>query len=223
MYTCHHFRIKLTTTASVQTLSQSTKQLPSSIPVVSPHHQSSIDDIAYHSRGLHSRRHTPSLSFILRFIDSNQQREQTKFMKIISTEAGDTPVTNTEVLAWLKEKKFQAPANTKQGEAEQEEIPTKQRLKPPKNTIAIATNVAKYIETSPPGLTSVDALQKLFQKLRHFKLSAPELLMIANIRPEAYAHLTPLIYDVYSRYDEAQLTVSFRTLSFFFFWPFFLF
>lgn len=134
-------------------------------------------------------------------------------MKIISTETGDTPVTNTEVLAWLKEKNFQAakpppPARTvaAEKEEEEEEVP-KPRIKPPKNTITIATNVAKYIETSPAGLTSVDALQKLFHKLSQFKLSAPELLMIANIRPDAYAHLTPLIYDVYTRFDETQLTV----------------
>lgn len=31
--------------------------------------------------------------------------------------------------------------------------------------------------------------------------------MIANVRPEAYAHLTALIGDVYNRFDENQLTV----------------
>lgn len=55
---------------------------------------------------------------------------------------------------------------------------------------------------------SVESLHKLFEKLGPYKLRSPELLMIANIRPEAYAHLTPLIADVYSRYTEDQLAVS---------------
>lgn len=38
--------------------------------------------------------------------------------------------------------------------------------------------------------------------------------MIVNIRPEAYAHLTPLITDVYSRYEEDQLVVRFNYLFF---------
>lgn len=33
--------------------------------------------------------------------------------------------------------------------------------------------------------------------------------MIANIRPEAYAHLTPLILNVYTRFEEQQLVVRF--------------
>lgn len=58
------------------------------------------------------------------------------------------------------------------------------------------------------ALVTPEALKLLFAKLAKFKLSGPELLMIANLRPEAYAHLTPLIYDVYTRFDETQLTVS---------------
>lgn len=33
--------------------------------------------------------------------------------------------------------------------------------------------------------------------------------MIANVRPEAYAHLTALIADVYNRFDETQISVSY--------------
>lgn len=59
-----------------------------------------------------------------------------------------------------------------------------------------------------PGTQTVAHVKELYEKLEKFKLSAPEKLVIANIRPEAYAHLTPLLVDVYSRFDEDQLYVS---------------
>lgn len=43
--------------------------------------------------------------------------------------------------------------------------------------------------------------------LKEFALSAPEVLMIANIRPEAYAHITPLIIDIHARFDDDQVYV----------------
>lgn len=52
------------------------------------------------------------------------------------------------------------------------------------------------------------SVQKMIAKLKPYKLHAPELVMIANIRPEAYAHLTALIADVHNRYEDQQLTVS---------------
>lgn len=57
-------------------------------------------------------------------------------------------------------------------------------------------------------------VKDLYGKLEKFKLSAPEKLMIANIRPEAYAHLTPLLVDVYSRFDEDEVYVRYQTISF---------
>ena len=59
-----------------------------------------------------------------------------------------------------------------------------------------------------PGSQTVESVKQLFSKLEKYKLSSPELLMIANIRPEAYAHLTALIADVHSRFDDDQLYVS---------------
>lgn len=50
----------------------------------------------------------------------------------------------------------------------------------------------------------------MFTALEKFNLSSTELLMIANIKPEAYAQLTPLIVDVHTRYDENQLYVSYE-------------
>lgn len=58
------------------------------------------------------------------------------------------------------------------------------------------------------GNETVQSVKSLFTKLERFKLSSPELLMIANIRPEGYAHLTPLLIDADSRFDEDQLYVS---------------
>lgn len=60
-------------------------------------------------------------------------------MKVISKEP--LPLTNPEVLAWLREKSFHdASANS-----------DSTLIKPPRNTISIANSVRKYIETSPAG------------------------------------------------------------------------
>lgn len=63
----------------------------------------------------------------------------------------------------------------------------------------------------PSANVSVEAMQKLFSKLEPFKLSRPELMMICNIRPEAYAHLTALIANDDVRFDENQLVVCYST------------
>lgn len=82
--------------------------------------------------------------------------------------------------------------------------------------IEIVPSIFSYHGTNPhpafyftpfQGNVSVSSLRKLYEKLEKFKLSKVEKLMIANIRPDAYAHLTPLIVDAYSRYDENQLYV----------------
>ncbi len=58
------------------------------------------------------------------------------------------------------------------------------------------------------GNQTVASVRKLFEELSKFNLTSPELLMIANIRPEAYAHITPLIVDIHNRFDEDQVYVS---------------
>ncbi|PXF49472.1 hypothetical protein BWQ96_00788 [Gracilariopsis chorda] len=116
-------------------------------------------------------------------------------MKILSNPDGDGLLTNAEVHEWLKEKKF---------ETARRDVP-EGVIKPPHSTASISRQVRQYIESSPAGNVSVSSLRKLYEKLEKFKLSKVEKLMIANIRPDAYAHLTPLIVDVYSRYDENQL------------------
>ncbi|CAN8062689.1 unnamed protein product [Agarophyton chilense] len=116
-------------------------------------------------------------------------------MKILSSPEGDGLLTNAEVHEWLKQKQFQT---------ERRDVP-EHEIKPPHATASISKQVQKYIETSPAGNITVASLGALFAKLEKFSLSAVEKLMIANIRPEAYAHLTPIIVDAFSRYDEDQL------------------
>ncbi|KAI0563135.1 RNA polymerase Rpb4 [Gracilaria domingensis] len=116
-------------------------------------------------------------------------------MKILSNPEGDGLLTNAEVREWLKEKKF---------ETERRHVP-EGVIKPPPGTASISKQVRKYIEASPAGNVSMASIRTLYERLEKFKLSSVEKLMIANIRPEAYAHLTPLIVDAYSRYDEDQL------------------
>lgn len=60
------------------------------------------------------------------------------------------------------------------------------------------------------------SVQKLFAGLQKFRLSSPELLMIANIRPEGYDQITPLIIDIRNRFDDDQVYVrcNFKTLGY---------
>lgn len=81
----------------------------------------------------------------------------------------------------------------------------KRTLRPPMNTESIARQLNKFFETCPSALVTNASLKKLYAKLKRFNLTTPELLMISNIRPEAYAHLEPLIVDVYSRFEEQQI------------------
>lgn len=53
-------------------------------------------------------------------------------------------------------------------------------------------------------------MRKLFEKLDKYKLSDPEKMMIANIRPEAYAHITPLVANIHERFDDDRIYVSWR-------------
>lgn len=70
-----------------------------------------------------------------------------------------------------------------------------------------------FLNLLPTAHVTPAHLEILFDKLIPYKLSPPELLMIANVRPESYAHLTALIADVYNRFDENQLSVSSVTSS----------
>lgn len=118
-------------------------------------------------------------------------------MKILSRAEGDGLLTNAEVRAWLKDKNFEVYRRDVEETA----------IRPPSSTATVARDVRQYIETSPAANVTVGSVKTLFEKLEKYKLSAPELMMIANIRPEGYAHLTPLIVDVYSRFEEDQLVV----------------
>lgn len=88
-------------------------------------------------------------------------------MKILSAPQGDGPLTNVEVLQWLREKNFD---NTKRNNDQGATI------NPPVVVANIAHQVRKYIETSPAGL---------FPSL--FQFSAP-------LNPMRY--LTPLYYSL---------------------------
>lgn len=62
-------------------------------------------------------------------------------MKILSGPEGDGLVTNAEVHAWLREKKFDVP---------KEEQPSGS-IKPADNVAEIARDIRRYIESSPAG------------------------------------------------------------------------
>lgn len=99
----------------------------------------------------------------------------------------------------------QSNSNSLLTEHEEKMKQRKFNLRQPHNTQTIARQLDKFLETCPSALVTSASLKQLYQKLKPFKLTAPELLMISNIRPEAYAHLEPLIVDVYSRFEEQQL------------------
>lgn len=118
-------------------------------------------------------------------------------MKILSRPEGDGLLTNAEVRLWLKEKNFEVQRRDLAATA----------IRPPSSTATLAKDLRLYLESSPSCNETIESVQSLFQKLEKYKLSAPELVMIANIRPACYAQLTPLIVDAYSRFDEDTLYV----------------
>lgn len=119
-------------------------------------------------------------------------------MKILSRPEGDGLLTNAEVHEWLKEKNFAI---------QRRDVP-EGVIKPPSATSSIAKHLIRYLNTTPSGAQTTKAARLMFERLKKFNLSNPELMMIANIRPEAYAHLTVLIPNVHSRYDDDQIYVS---------------
>lgn len=61
-------------------------------------------------------------------------------------------------------------------------------------TQAIANNLLKYFETSWWAIVKSESVAKLIDKAERYNM--PELNKITNIRPEVYAHLTPIIFEV---------------------------
>lgn len=120
-------------------------------------------------------------------------------MKILSGPEGDGLLTNAEVRLWLNEKNFEVQRRDLVSTA----------IRPPSSTASLAKDLRVYLESSPSCNETIDSLQTLYKKLETYKLSAPELMMISNIRPSCYAQLTPLIVDPYSRFDEDTLYVRF--------------
>eukprot|EP00177_Eucheuma_denticulatum_P000008 GFKZ01000018.1.p1 GENE.GFKZ01000018.1~~GFKZ01000018.1.p1 ORF type:complete len:144 (-),score=12.64 GFKZ01000018.1:622-1053(-) len=118
-------------------------------------------------------------------------------MKILSPPEGEGLLTNVEVNTWLKEKNFDI--NKREVKPDQ--------IRPPTSTASLARDLRTYLDSSPAGHETVSSVKSLYSKLEKFHLSPLELLMIVNIRPSAYAQLTPLIMHASSRFDDDQLYV----------------
>lgn len=124
-------------------------------------------------------------------------------MKILSDPAGDALLTNAEVMHWLRDQKNGAKgSNDSDSDGDGSEgIPL------PPNALLISDDLLEYFKTCPSANQSMESVSQLFNALKKYKLSDPELLMIANIRPEAYAHITPLIADIHNRFDYDTIMV----------------
>ena len=147
-------------------------------------------------------------------------------MKILSTTQGDALLSNAEVMQWLRDSKIDAPDNDHE---------TAGSVPPPENAREIGKQVLDYFARSPAGMCvcvcvcvkfssqfgrltllldkihqanqTIDSVKSLYQKLEKYQLSDPELVMIANIRPEAYAQLVPLIIDAHNRFNSDTIWV----------------
>lgn len=75
----------------------------------------------------------------------------------------------------------------------------------PKNVGTVLYQVKRYLSGQPCQAQSKDVIQDYLTKIRPFKLTKIEKLMILNHRPAAEVQLTAMVEECEDRFDAAQM------------------
>ncbi|KAI1174535.1 HRDC-like protein [Nemania sp. FL0916] len=110
-------------------------------------------------------------------------------------EAQNAVLTNVEVHKFLSDQAKQYQAEKRRG---------------PSNLETLRDEMLKYFDTSPNPLSQkplkydVDAIPVLLKKLRPYKISKGECIMVVNMRPSNTATLNAVLEDMENRFNEEQ-------------------
>ncbi|KAG9245783.1 RNA polymerase Rpb4-domain-containing protein [Calycina marina] len=83
--------------------------------------------------------------------------------------------------------------------------------RPPRNLKTVVTELIEYLEAAPSPLGSKpypykdDTMSKLFFKLREFKLTKAEILMIVNLRPTKPESLNTIVEEFETRFPDEDV------------------
>ncbi|KAI1129841.1 HRDC-like protein [Nemania abortiva] len=110
-------------------------------------------------------------------------------------EAQNAVLTNVEVYTFLSDQAKQYQSQKRRG---------------PNNLEMLRGEMIKYFETSPGPLSQkplpydVNSIPVLLKRLRPYKISKGECIMVVNMRPTSTAALNAVIEDMENRFNEEK-------------------